>query len=211
MDPLWYVAYGSNMSAARLGCYLSGGRPPGGLRSYPGCRDGRPPRRSAPVLVPGGVYFAGESRAWTGGMAFYDPRLPGVAAARGWLLTGEQFADLAAQEMYRPPGADLAGIEAAVATGRATLGPGRYETLIRVGTRDGLPMLTFTAPWRAEDVSWNAPAPAYLGMLAGGLREAHRWPAARITDHLAGLRGVAGRWERAAVEELVTGGPPPAG
>ncbi|SCG36163.1 hypothetical protein GA0074704_0326 [Micromonospora siamensis] len=203
MPPLWYVAYGSNMSAARLGCYLTGGRPMGGLRSYPGCRDGRPPRRSAAVLVPGGVYFAGESRAWTGGMAFYDPELPGTAAARAWLLTSEQFADLAAQEMYRSPGADLAGVATAVATGRATLGPGRYETLLRVGTRDGLPMLTFTAPHHAGDVEWNAPAPAYLGMLAAGLREAHGWPVERIVDHLSGLRGVAGRWERTAVADLV--------
>ncbi|WP_425681644.1 hypothetical protein [Micromonospora sp. DT31] len=122
---LWYVAYGSNLHAARLDWYLRGGRPPGGLRAYPGCRDCRPPRRTVPALIPGGVYFAGESRAWTGGMAFYDPTLPGRAAARGYLVTVEQFADIAAQEMYRPPGADLAGILAAVRTGRATLGPGR--------------------------------------------------------------------------------------
>nr|WP_258545296.1 histone deacetylase [Micromonospora provocatoris] len=170
---LWYVAYGSNLHAARLDWYLRGGCPPGGLRTYPGCRDHRPPRRTVPVLIPGGVYFAGESRAWTGGMAFYDPLLPGRAAARGYLVTVEQFADIAAQEMYRPPGADLAGILTAVETGRARLGPGRYETLLRVGVHEGLPMLTFTAPHRAVEVQWTRPAPVYLGMLARGLREAH--------------------------------------
>lgn len=97
MDQLWYVAYGSNLHAARLAWYLTGGRPPGGLRTYPGCRDCRPPRRTVPLLLPGGVYFAGESRAWTGGMAFYDPELPGPAAARGYLMSVEQFADIAAQ------------------------------------------------------------------------------------------------------------------
>ena len=86
---LWYVAYGSNLHAARLDWYLRGGRPPGGLRTYPGCRDCRPPRRTVPALIPGGVYFAGESRAWTGGMAFYDPQLPGRAAARGYLVAVE--------------------------------------------------------------------------------------------------------------------------
>lgn len=155
------------------------------------------------MLIPGGVYFAGESRAWTGGMAFYDPLLPGRAAARGYLVTVEQFADIAAQEMYRPPGADLAGILAAVETGRATLGPGRYETLLRVGVHEDLPMLTFTAPHRAVEVQWTRPAPVYLGMLARGLREAHGWDAARTVGYLAGRPGVAGRWTRPALRRLV--------
>ncbi|MDG4804224.1 histone deacetylase [Micromonospora sp. WMMD980] len=203
MSFLWYVAYGSNLHAARLDWYLRGGRPPGGLRAYPGCRDCRPPRRTVPVLIPGGIYFAGESRAWTGGMAFYDPELPGRAAVRGYLVTIEQFADIAAQEMYRPPGADLAGIRTAAGTGRATLGPGRYETLLRVGERDGLPMLTFTAGHRAVEVPWNRPAAVYLGMLARGLREAHGWDVARTVGYLAGRPGVAGRWSGAALRALV--------
>ncbi|NES16487.1 MULTISPECIES: histone deacetylase [Micromonospora] len=203
MDRLWYVAYGSNLHAERLRHYLAGGRPPGGLRTYPGCRDCRPPGRTVPALLPGGVYFAGESRAWTGGMAFYDPELPGRAAVRGYLVTVEQFADIAAQEMYRPPGADLGLVRAAAESGRAVLGPGRYETLLRVGTRDGLPMLTFTAPGRASDVEWTAPAPVYLGMLARGLREAHGWDAERITGYLAGRPGVRGRWPRARLRQVV--------
>ena len=36
---VWYAAYGSNTDAARFGCYLRGGCPEGGARSYPGCRD----------------------------------------------------------------------------------------------------------------------------------------------------------------------------
>ncbi|MFF4811313.1 histone deacetylase [Micromonospora chersina] len=199
---LWYVAYGSNLHAARLDRYLRGGRPSGGLRTYPGCRDCRPPRRTAPGLIPGGVYFAGESRAWTGGMAFYDPELPGRAAVRGYLVTVEQFADVAAQEMYRPPGTDLDLIRVAAETGRATLGPGRYETLLRVGTRDGLPMLTFTAPHRASEVDWTSPAPVYLGMLARGLREAHGWDVAAITGYLAARPGVRGNWPRSLVRRL---------
>ncbi|MFE3886122.1 histone deacetylase [Streptomyces lydicus] len=70
---LWYAAYGSNMHAERLACYLAGGRPPGGLRTYPGCRDPRPPAHTAPVMLPGLLYFATESQVWTGGRAFYDP------------------------------------------------------------------------------------------------------------------------------------------
>ncbi|MEU8113556.1 histone deacetylase [Micromonospora sp. NPDC048947] len=206
----WYVSYGSNMHAARLGWYIGGGCPPGGKRTYPGCRDRRPPSRSAPVSLPGGIYFAGESGAWTGGMAFYDPHLSGEAAARAYLVTLEQFTDIAAQEMYRPPGdttelipATGAAIDAAVADGRATLGPGRYETLICPGSRDGVPMLTFTAPEGASAVPCRPPAPIYLGMIARGLRESHGWPAERIATYLAARPGVAGAWPPDAVAALV--------
>ncbi|MEU7614088.1 histone deacetylase [Micromonospora sp. NPDC049204] len=208
---VWYVAYGSNMHAARLGWYIGGGCPPGGRRTYPGCRDRRPPSRSVPVSLPGGIYFAGESRAWTGGMAFYDPHLPGEAAARAYLVTEEQFADIAAQEMYRPAGAaaDLipatgAAIEAAITDGRATLGPGRYETLVCPGSRSGVPLLTFTAPEGASATPCRPPAPIYLGMIARGLQEAHGWPAERITSYLAARPGVADGWRTDAVAALVS-------
>ncbi|KAB1927436.1 histone deacetylase [Micromonospora sp. ALFpr18c] len=198
------------MHAARLAWYIGGGCPPGGLRTYPGCRDRRPPSRSVPVSLPGGIYFAGASRAWTGGMAFYDPQLPGVAAARAYLVTVEQFTDIAAQEMYRPAGhtTDLipatgAAIDAAVANGRATLGPGRYETLVCPGSLDGVPLLTFTAPEPASAVRCRPPASIYLSMIARGLRESHGWPAERIADYLACRPGVADGWPPDAVAALV--------
>lgn len=70
---LWYAAYGSNMHAERLACYLAGGQPPGGMRTHPGCRDPRPPARTAPVMLPGLLFFTTESQVWTGGSAFYEP------------------------------------------------------------------------------------------------------------------------------------------
>jgi hypothetical protein len=202
-DLVWYAAYGSNLHAARLRYYLAGGRPAGARRHYPGCRDSRPPRRTVPMVLPGGIYFALESMAWTGGMAFYDPELPGRVAARGYLLTEAQFTDIASQEMYRTPGADRDLVDEVVTRGRVRLGPGRYETLIHAGTRDGHPLLTFTAPWRASEVEWTPPAPRYLAMIAGGIHQAHGWSAARITAYLAGRPGVAGRWSRAAVDQVV--------
>ncbi|WP_205752310.1 hypothetical protein [Cryptosporangium phraense] len=197
---VWYVAYGSNLHADRLRYYLAGGQPPGAARVYPGCRDARPPRRTAPVFLPGGIYFALESLTWTGGMAFYDPALPGRAAARGYLVTAGQFADIAAQEMARVPDVDL-DLGTALADGRAQLGPGRYETLVSPGRLDGHPMVTFTAPWACADVEPNPPAPRYLGMIAGGLAEAHGWDPETVTDYLAGRPGVRGHWTRDAVAD----------
>ncbi|MFG1920775.1 histone deacetylase [Cryptosporangium sp. NPDC048952] len=201
-DLVWYVAYGSNMHADRLRYYLAGGRPPGAARTYPGCRDPRPPRRTEPVFLDGGIYFALESRTWTGGMAFYDPRLPGRAAGRGYLLTAGQFADIAAQEMARRPDADL-DLAEALATGSYRLGPGRYETLVCPGVLDGHPMLTFTAPWACADVEPTPPAPRYLGMIASGLHEAHGWDAETLTAYLADRPGVRGHWDPDAVADRV--------
>jgi hypothetical protein len=149
---VWYAAYGSNMCAARFACYVAGGRPVGGTRVYPGCRDRRMPERSVGVLLPGQLYFAGESRVWGGGMAFYDPLAPGELPARAYLVRVSQFADIVAQEMHRvpgegaaAPGADL-DLRMVLATGRAVIGLGRYETLVCSGTLDRRPVLTFTAP-----------------------------------------------------------------
>lgn len=199
---VWYAAYGSNLHLARLTCYLAGGRPPGGRLVYPGCRDPRPPERTRPITLPGELYFALESRVWTGGTAFYDPDGSGSTAARAYLVTAGQFADVAAQEMHRPPGRDLA-LEQVLAHGRVALGSGRYETLVCAGELAGYPVLTFTAPWRRRQVPPNPPAAHYLRHLAAGLAESHDWSGERIADYLATRPGAAGHWSAEAVAALL--------
>lgn len=149
MSHVWYVGYGSNLSAARFACYIEGGTPPGGSRRNPGARDRTPPVRTVPVDLPGTVYFAGHSPQWGGGVAFYDHSRPGRTAARGYLVTAGQLADVAAQEMYRAPldGHPLEELVGApLADGRHQLGRGRYETLLELGRLDGAPLLAFTSP-----------------------------------------------------------------
>lgn len=188
---VWYVSYGSNMSSVRLACYIEGGCPPGGTRTNPGARDPRPPRRSIGVELPGAVYFAGTSSQWGGGVAFYDHEAPGPTAGCAYLVTAEQFADIAAQEMYRIPDPEdplqevvLGGLD----NGRHHVGPGHYETLVEVGRIDGAPMLTFTAPHGIDHVPHTAPSAEYLAMLRAGLHESHGWDEQRIEAYLAGLR-----------------------
>lgn len=184
---VWYVSYGSNMNAARLDCYLRGGRPPGAKVTYPGARDATPPRADAAVLLPGRLRFAGESRVWGGSVAFYDHEEPGPTAARAYLITAQQFVDVAAQEMHRPPRADDPledVVRAGVPGGTYAAGPGRYETLLHVGERGGLPMLTITAPGGARDLLPGEPTAAYLAMLTAGLAQAHGWDAERAEAYL---------------------------
>lgn len=211
-DHVWYAAYGSNMNPDRLRRYLLGGAPAGGMnpaagqgaRPSPGCRDGTAPLRSIPLALPGLLYFATESAVWTGGRAFYDPDASATAWARAYLLTLEQFSDIAAQEMYRPPGTDLDPTEA-IRAGRSRLGPGRYETLVCPTTYDGLPVLTFTAPWRWRDLPGNAPAPAYLRHIAAGLLDTHHWSVPETAGHLATRPGADRRWTPDTVTDLLRG------
>jgi len=207
---LWYAAYGSNMHLDRLTAYLAGGRPAGGLRSYPGCRDPRGPARMAPVMLPGLLYFATTSEVWTGGRAFYDPDATptrgGELPSRAYLLTLSQFSDIAAQEMYREPGEDL-DLTEAVTRGRARIGPGRYETLVCAGLLDGYPVLTFTAPWSSRDITMNAPSAAYLRHIAAGLVASHGWSARRAAAYLAGCPGADGHWTAPEIAALLAGPP----
>ncbi|MFI8517351.1 histone deacetylase [Streptomyces sp. NPDC085481] len=145
-------------------------------------------------MLPGVVHFATESVVWGGGgRAFYDPGGEGLVLGRAFLVTAGQFSDIAAQEMYRQPGQDL-DLAAVVARGRVEFGPGRYETVVCAGEMDGVPLLTFTAPWGVGDVESRPPSVAYLRHIVAGLREAGDWEGEEIAAYLGACPGVAGRW-----------------
>jgi hypothetical protein len=206
MQRVWYVAYGSNLSLQRFRCYLAGGTPAGGLRRYDGCRDRNDPARVVSLHAPGGLVFAGRSTVWGGGMAFYDARAAGRVACRGYLVTVEQFADVVAQEMRRAPGSPFSHVLAeALAEALAgtpadprpahAVGPGRYETLARIGMPDDVPAFTITGG-SVENLQPAAPSSSYLRCIAVGLREAHGWDAGRIAGYLASCPGVDGAYTR---------------
>ncbi|MFF0342547.1 histone deacetylase [Kribbella sp. NPDC004875] len=208
MDHVWYVAYGSNLALERFRCYLSGGRPQGGARVYPGCRNPNPPARTAPVTVAGGLVFGGASKVWGGGSAFYDPAAASELAGRAYLLTSEQLADVAAQEMWRDPGGTYALELAALlpnVTELHSLGPGRYETVVRLGTHDDLPMYTITHGTVA-DLDPVAPTASYLRWIATGLVEAHGWTVDRVVDYLHAAPGVRLGWTPGALRSALDGG-----
>ncbi|MGX6741139.1 histone deacetylase [Streptomyces xantholiticus] len=192
-DRIWYASYGSNMDAALLRYYLRGGRPPDAARTYPGCRDQRPPLRSEAIEFPGRMYFATESPVWRGGRAFYDSAADGRVWGRAHLITAGQFSDIATQEMYEPPGADL-DFDQVLADGRAVLGPGRYQTLVLLGHLDTVPVLTFTAPWRLTEVPWTKPTGRYLLHLARGLLTDAVRDASAVTRYLSRCPGAANAW-----------------
>jgi hypothetical protein len=199
---VWYASYGSNLSSDRFQCYLSGGRPEGASRTYPGARNPNPPEDDRALTLPGEMFFAWESPTWGGGIAFYDAAAAGATLTRAYLVTEQQFADVAAQEMHRQPGADL-DLSQVLEHSRDEVGPGRYETLHLVGELEGAPVLTFTTPDPAG-LQHNSPAPAYVRMIAEGLREAHELSDEDIAAYLLARPGTQPGWDATALADLVS-------
>ena len=198
-DLVWYVAYGSNLASDRLRCYLAGGRPHGGLRTYAGARDPRDPRQSRTVVLSGEIMFAGESTAWKGGMAFYSPGAVGQVAARAYLLTVEQANDLVCQEIRRPTGGDL-GLVGDRPNSSRPLGGRAYNVALRLHDIDGHPSVTITSTRYPDPTS---PSAAYLVWICRGLREAFDWPPTRIAGYLSQFPGVRGTWNAGELVALV--------
>lgn len=178
-DLVWYVAYGSNLCEARFACYLVGGTPAGGRRATPGARDGTPAREWRRVEVPHPLWFGGPSRTWRGGPAFLDVDAVGRSVGRAWLVTREQFADVAAQENGWEPGTvevDDAlltdgGVLAALHGDRPAprpVGDAPYARVAVLAPIDGRTSVTVTCPSRPTG---RAPDPAYLALVRAGLLE----------------------------------------
>jgi hypothetical protein len=168
---VYYASYGSNLHAERFTAYLSGGTPTGSARTYLGCRDTAAATDDVPLALPGTVHYAGNSRVWSGGVAFLATGTVGRSLARAYRITLEQFEDVAAQESNHPVGSHHLDIAALMKAGQVHQ-PGTYGRLVHVGDLRGAPVLTFTGPF--------TPAQARAGTLVIDHR-GHLVPAATTT------------------------------
>lgn len=148
---VWYSSFGSNMYGDRFACYTRGGSPNGGKTTYTGCRDASPPEASIPVALPGVVHYAGDSRVWSGGVAFLDTQAKGSSLGRAYKITAEQFDDVVYQESNSggAPTGEKVDLNAAISHGRS-VGKGVYGTLVHVGDYDGAPVFSFTGPFTVQ-------------------------------------------------------------
>jgi hypothetical protein len=202
-DPVWYLAYGSNMSTERFRAYLQGGRPPGASREYAGCRDPSPPRDTAALRLPGRLGFTGRSTVWGGGLAVFDPHAEGEVLGRAYLVTFGQFSDVVTQEARRPAGADLARLPGGGFAPVSTV----YDALLELGEHEGLPLLTMTSSGDHPPV---APSAAYLGTILAGLRETFAIDDEECVGYLLEARGVGPTWRRETLLDLAGAEPPQA-
>ena len=71
------------------------------------------------------------------------------------------------------------------------MGPGCYETVIRLGERDAAPLLTVTVDPSGRPPP-AAPSPSSVSWVAAGLGEAHGWSPAHVEAYLTSAPGVPG-------------------
>lgn len=199
---VWYASYGSNMNAERFACYIVGGTPKGGARTYHGCTNKSMPLADMAVELPRVLYFAGESKVWTGGRAFIT-HTPGAVPTKGraYLIRLDQFEQIVAQESHRPIAAPI-NLAALRKQGRMTLDDGgAYDELLYCGEQDAYPIVSFTSPH--EKQPYTKPAEAYLRMIGSGLMEAHRMTMEEVAIYLSTKPGIAGQYTAQQLIEVL--------
>ena len=194
---VWYAAFGTNLSQARMACYLEGAQPPGASRADEGCRDPTPPREVRTLTIPGSVRVGGRSGKWGGGMAFYVPEGEGEVHVRAYLLRWEQLCDLVAQETRQPVGRSFA---------LAASGPTRhgmsevYDVVLDLGTLEGRRLVTLSS---SRTHPSNPPTAAYVRTMLEGLADGFGLTEEASIEYLAGLDGMEPVWSAAELRRLL--------
>ncbi len=194
-QPVWYAAYGSNISSERFRVYLEGGpipHSPDG-RVQQGARDPSPPSGNGPCEIDRTLVFAGEAKTWGGGgVAFLDADSTAdiPTLGRAWRITLGQFEDVFRQEngLDEVIPLELGDLDA---TGSVNLFPQRYGRVELLSMMEGDPVLTITSPLRPAVL--NAAHESYLKVIAEGLVETWQldpYDAARYLAAMPGNDGV---------------------
>lgn len=214
-----YASYGSNLHRDRFMTYIQGGTPTGSRRNYPGCSDTTEPEFDIPIRYHGGfrAHFALTSSTWRGGIAFMDQTPDdetATALGRAYKLPIGQFDEVVHFENggYLAKTARPVPLDEVLATGRSVTGEGVYETMVHIGDYEGMPVLTFTAPFSVKDalgkngsltrnkvrlpVMTNKPSAAYCRMIGNGLQETFGVSEVAAADYLRGMPG-GEKWSRA--------------
>jgi len=136
----------------RLLAYIIGESFRGITKKHTGCPDKTEPVSLGWKRILYRVYFGDYSYGWDGGVAFLSPEIEPDseyhAVVRLWKMKREQYECVKSQE------------------------GSSYAEEIKLGTLDGLEILTFTSE---EKLNYNPPSKLYLDVLKEGLKEATGW------------------------------------
>ena len=140
------------MLKERLLAYIIGESFRGITKKHTGCPDKTEPVSLGWKRILYRVYFGDYSYGWDGGVAFLSPEIEPDseyhAVVRLWKMKREQYECVKSQE------------------------GSSYAEEIKLGTLDGLEILTFTSE---EKLNYNPPSKLYLDVLKEGLKEATGW------------------------------------
>lgn len=213
MNMLWYAAYGSNVNRDRFLEYIHGGTSRFNGVGYPGCRTKQDPIRDYALAINRELYFARFSDPWAGAVAFVRPEASkSQTLGRAYLITEQQFLDIACQENGRRPGDREMAFDYAYAEKNAQsyFTPGNpekpspsgtmsYGRVILLGTRESWPVFTITAEWPGySDI--NPPARAYVRCIADGIRQLGRISHKALVEYFISKVGVKERISRPVLE-----------
>ena len=213
MNMLWYAAYGSNVNRDRFMEYVTGGTSSFNGVRLPGCRNKNAPIRDVAIAINRELYFARNSDAWGGAVAFVQPQPSrSQTLGRAYLITEEQFIDIAAQENGRRPGDPelVLHYKFAEANPQSYLNPADpsrpanqsglwYGRVLLVGTRESWPILTLTSEYDGfSDVS--PPSRGYVTCIADGIKQLGRINGNALVQYFEGKMGVKDRISRPVLQ-----------
>jgi len=149
-DYVWYAAYGSNLTYERFLIYIKGGKYKSNEVKYGGCRNKSIPKDTRPVTIPYKMYYGNESSPWgKGGIAFLNTQSSGQTLGRMYLITEEQFEDIARQE---GPEEDW------------------YNQSLSLGEYNGVEIVTIT---NKDTRPYHNPSDNYLEVIRIGIKETY--------------------------------------
>ncbi|MBR2704534.1 MAG: hypothetical protein IKE91_03600 [Clostridia bacterium] len=140
---VWYACYGSNINYDRFMKYINGDEK---YSTSEGCEDKSEPLEERQYIFEHPIYFAGKSQIWGGGVAYLDYERPGRSYGKLYKVTMKQFEGILKQEQ------------------RAQL----YNTILLVDTIDNLPVFSFTAKHRIDELL-SEPSKEYLDVINKGI------------------------------------------
>ncbi len=145
---VWYACYGSNINIDRLMIYINGDKN-GKFGHVDGCVDKSKPLKAKPYIFNCPIYFAKHSTRWNGGVAFLDYENEGKSYGKIYKLKMNQF-----QEILKQEG-----------------GSKSYDAIIYVGDYENLPIFTFTASHKREDL--ELPSKEYCDVIKKGILDTY--------------------------------------
>lgn len=171
---VWYLAYGSNLSRERLRRYLDG------------CPPVEDPVDAVATTLSHRLFFAHESRVWTGGTAFVDPTHDDDAGtlATAWLLRVDQFLGIVAGENGRT-GVHVDPADLPPAGAWLQVDDRRYGLVLGCHSPDARRAYTVTTPETPLPAAAR-PVAAYADTIVAGLVELHGLSVSRARSYLEG-------------------------
>lgn len=199
---VWYVGYGSNVNLKRFSYYIVSGIPEGSTKCLPGARDRTMPLVDNPIKIPFELYFAKHSDGWNGGVGFIKDatQLNSLSFARRYLVTKEQFEDIAKQETNSTTVLPI-NFKEAVANGTTIFKtPSWYGKVIFLGFYKGYPAMTLTSE---RVLTPTKPSHAYLETIAKGIRQVFSVNSSKLIEYFKSKDGIAGNYTESELKTVI--------